>query len=193
MRVPTKETPTAAPRDRKRKEHAVATAWSAAETLDTSPLLAMLCMDIVGAARRTNRNEGRCHSYALSHETDDGSNVDACKSTAIERRRHSDRYRSKSSGRRREYSEPIELACPLQNDSAKKRSHNCGNRGRDKARPGLRRRHFQNDLEEQGQVEYQGGKSCVSEEVLGIAGKEGFVKDDMAGCEWLDGEARFNR
>ena len=35
MRTPIEETPTAAPRERKRKEQAVATAWSAAETLET--------------------------------------------------------------------------------------------------------------------------------------------------------------
>lgn len=35
MSTPTRQTPMAAPRDRNRKAEAVATAWSAAETLDT--------------------------------------------------------------------------------------------------------------------------------------------------------------
>ena len=35
MSTPTNEMPTAAPRERKRKEQAVATAWSAAETFET--------------------------------------------------------------------------------------------------------------------------------------------------------------
>ncbi len=35
MRIPHKDAPTAEPRDLKRKEHAVAMAWSSEETLDT--------------------------------------------------------------------------------------------------------------------------------------------------------------
>ena len=143
-------------------------------------------------SRRTNRNEGSCHDYTLWHETDDGSNVDACKRTAIERRCCRDRYRSKCSCCRREYSEPIELACLLQDDSTKERSDYSRDCGWDKARSGLRGGHSQYDLEEQGQIKYKGSESCVSKEILGIACKESFVKDDMARCEWLDGETRFN-
>lgn len=147
---------------------------------------------ILSVARLTYCNERSGHGYTLGYETDDGSNVDACKSTALKRRRHCDRYGSKRSRRGREHGEPIELACLLQDYSAEKRSDDGRNCGWDKAGPGLRRRHFQDDLEEQGQMEYQCGKSCVSKKVLGVACKESFVEDDVTGCEWFDSEARFD-
>ena len=151
----------------------------------------MLWISLV--ARLTDCNERSGHGHTLRHETDDGSNVDACESTtALKRRRHCDGYGSKRSRCGREDGEPIKLARLLQDYSAEERSDDGGNCGWDEAGPGLRRRHLQDDLEEQGQMEYQCGKSCVSKKALGIACKESFVEDDVTGCEWFDSEARFD-
>ncbi len=50
---------------------------------------------------------------------------------------------------------------------------------------------MQDDLEKQGKVKPERCKCCITEEVTGIACKQGSVEYDMTRCKRLRGEFRF--